>query len=119
MSNVAESLKRLLELSGARSAALVDSASGMILSHAGSDPNIEITAAANTELVRAQLKSLGSLGSKDTIDDILITLSTQYDIVRPLSANPAIFVYLSMDKNKSNLAMARIKVAECEGQLEL
>ncbi|HEY4270360.1 MAG TPA: hypothetical protein VGM94_19420, partial [Galbitalea sp.] len=60
-----------------------------------------------------------SLGSKDAIDDILITMSTQYDIVRPLAANPSIFLYLAMDKNKSNLALARYKVAECEGQLEL
>ena len=119
MSNVTESLEQLVELAGARSAALVDSSSGMILSHAGSDDSLEIMAAANTEVVRAQLKSLGALGSKDEIDDILITLSTQYDIVRPLAANPSIFLYLAMDKNKSNLAMARYKVAECEKQLEL
>jgi hypothetical protein len=119
MSNVAESLKSLLELSGARSAALVDSSSGMVLSHAGADAHLEITAAANTELVRAQLKSLSILGSDDAIDDILITLKNQYDIVRPLAANPSIFLYLAMDKNKSNLAMARYKVAECESQLEL
>jgi predicted regulator of Ras-like GTPase activity (Roadblock/LC7/MglB family) len=119
MSNVTESLERLVELAGARSAALVDSDSGMVLGHAGSDANLEITAAANTEVVRAQLKSLGTLGSADVIDDILITLSTQYDIVRPLAVNPSIFLYLAMDKNKSNMALARFKVAECEGQLEL
>ncbi len=119
MSNITESLQELIALPGARSAALVDSDSGMVLSHAGSDADLEITAAANTELVRAQLKSLGTLGSKDVIDDILITLTTQYDIVRPLESNPAIFLYLAMDKNKSNLAMARYKVAECEKQLEL
>ncbi|MEO5920256.1 MAG: hypothetical protein ABIQ01_03855 [Pseudolysinimonas sp.] len=119
MSNVTESLQRLVELPGARSAALVDSNTGMILGHAGSDDDLEITAAANTEVVRAQLKSLGHLGSDDVIDDILITLSTQYDIVRPLAANPAIFLYLAMDKSKSNMALARLKTAECERQLEL
>lgn len=119
MSNVTESLDSLIELAGARSAALVDSATGMVLGHAGSDAELEITAAANTEVVRAQLKSIGSLGSDDAIDDILITLSTQYDIVRPLAANPSVFLYLAMDKDKSNLAMARFKVAECEKQLEL
>jgi predicted regulator of Ras-like GTPase activity (Roadblock/LC7/MglB family) len=119
MSNVAESLEGLIELAGARSAALVDSDSGMVLGHAGSDDDLEIMAAANTEVVRAQLKSIGALGSDDAIDDILITLSTQYDIVRPLSANPSIFLYLAMAKDKSNLAMARYRVAECEKQLEL
>lgn len=119
MSNVAESLQGLIELAGARSAALVDSDSGMVLGHAGSDADLEIMAAANTEVVRAQLKSIGALGSDDAIDDILITLSTQYDLVRPLKANPSVFLYLAMDKDKSNLAMARYRVAECEKQLEL
>jgi hypothetical protein len=119
MSNVTESLARLVELPGARSAALVDSETGMVLGHAGSDADLEITAAANTEVVRAQLKSIGFLGSTDAIDDILITLSTQYDIVRPLATKPSIFLYLAMDKSKSNLALARHTVAECERKLEL
>ena len=119
MSNVTESLQSLVELAGARSAALVDSSTGMVLGHAGSDSNLEITAAANTEVVRAQLKSLGTLGSKDAIDDIIITMSTQYDIIRPLAANPSIFLFLAMDKNKSNMALARYKVSECDQQLEL
>jgi predicted regulator of Ras-like GTPase activity (Roadblock/LC7/MglB family) len=119
MSNVTESLERLLELAGARSAALVDSSTGMVLGHAGSDSDLEITAAANTEVVRAQLKSIGTLGSADVIDDIIITMSTQYDIIRPLAANPSIFLYLAMDKNKSNMALARYKAAECETALEL
>ncbi len=119
MSNVTESLEGLVGLAGARCAALVDSTSGMVLGRAGSDADLEITAAANTEVVRAQLKSMGTLGSTDTIDDILITMSTQYDIVRPLAANPSIFLYLAMDKNKSNMALARYKVAECDAQLEL
>ena len=119
MSNVAESLEHLLELSGAQSAALVDSDSGMVLGHAGSDEDLEIMAAANTEVVRAQLKSISAQGSTDAIDDILITLSAQYDIVRPLAANPSIFIYLALDKQKANLAMARYRVAECEKQLEL
>ena len=119
MSNVTESLQGLVELAGARTAALVDSATGMVLGHAGSDANLEIIAAANTEVVRAQLKSMGTLGSSDGIDDIIITMSTQYDIVRPLAANPSIFLYLAMDKNKSNMALARYKVSECDSQLEL
>jgi len=119
MSNVTESLQGLVELAGARSAALVDSATRMVLGHAGSDSDLEITAAANTEVVRAQLKSLGDLRSKDAIDDIIITMSTQYDIIRPLSVNPSIFLFLAMDKNKSNMALARYKVAECDQQLEL
>lgn len=119
MSNVAESLQRLIALAGAKSAAIVDSSSGMVLGHAGSEEGLEIAAAGNTEVVRAQLKSMETMGSTDKIDDILISLSTRYEIVRPLQLNPSIFLYLMMDKAKSNLALARYKVAEVEGQLEL
>ena len=68
MPNVKESLDALIELPGARSAALVDSTSGMVLGQAGSATNLEVAAAGNTEVVRAQLKSLKDLGSKDAID---------------------------------------------------
>lgn len=119
MSNVAESLQSLIALAGAKSAAIVDSSSGMVLGHAGSEDGLEIAAAGNTEVVRAQLKSMETIGSADKIDDILISLSTRYEIVRPLQQNPSIFLYLMMDKAKSNLALARYKVAEVEGQLEL
>ena len=119
MSNVTESLERLIELAGAKSAALVDSSTGMVLGHAGSETGLEIAAAANTEMIRAQLTSMANLRSTDTLDDILITLGSQYDIIRPLAANPSIFLYLALDKNKSNMALARYKVSECEAQLEL
>jgi hypothetical protein len=90
MSNVKESLEGLMELAGAKYAALVDSSSGMIIGQSESSPALDIAAAGNTEVVRAQIKLMNDLGIKDTIDDILITLTTQYDIVRPLAANPSI-----------------------------
>jgi predicted regulator of Ras-like GTPase activity (Roadblock/LC7/MglB family) len=119
MSNVAETLEQLLELAGAECAALVDSSSGMILGQSGFNPDMEVAAAGNTEVIRSQIKFLQSMGRADEIDDILITLSTQYDVLRPLKSNPSIFLYVTLDKAKANLALARYRVAECEGQLAL
>lgn len=119
LSNLKESLDSLMELAGAKCAALVDSTSGMVIGQSGSSANMDVAAAGNTEVVRAQLKLLESLGQTDSIDDILITLTTQYDILRLLGEHPSMFIYLTMDKSKSNLALARYKVAECEAQLVL
>jgi predicted regulator of Ras-like GTPase activity (Roadblock/LC7/MglB family) len=119
MPNLTESLDSLMELSGAKCAALVDSDSGMVIGQSGSSSNLDIAAAGNTEVIRAQRKLMESLGLNDAIDDILITLTNQYDILRQLSAHPSMFIYLTMDKSKSNLALARFSVAECEGQLVL
>jgi hypothetical protein len=118
MSNITESLESLLRVDGAMCAALVDSKSGMLLGKAGSGLDLEVAAAGNTEVMRAKLKTMKSLGLNDTIDDILITLSTQYHVIRPLESNPDVFLYLVLDSEKSNLALARLKVKECDRALE-
>lgn len=119
MSNITETLEGLLTVDGAMCAALVDSSSGMLLGNAGSGLDLDVAAAGNTEVVRAKLKTIKSLGLDDTIDDILITLTTQYHIIRPLAETPEVFLYLVLDSGKANLALARVKVKQADGQLEL
>lgn len=119
MSNITETLEGLLTVDGAMCAALVDSSSGMLLGSAGSGLDLDVAAAGNTEVVRAKLKTIKSLGLDDTIDDILITLTTQYHIIRPLAETPEVFLYLVLDSGKANLALARVKVKQADGQLEL
>ena len=119
MSNITESLATLLTVDGAMSAAVVDSSTGMLLGGAGSGVDLEVAAAGNTEVVRAKLRTVKSLGLNDDIEDILITLSSQFHIIRPLAKMPEVFIYLVLDRAKANLALARIKVKEIDGQLEL
>jgi predicted regulator of Ras-like GTPase activity (Roadblock/LC7/MglB family) len=119
MSNITESLEALVAVDGAMSAALVDSSTGMLLGSAGSGIDLEVAAAGNTEVVRAKLRTVKSLGLNDTIEDILITLSTQYHIIRPLAKTPEVFIYLVLDSKKSNLALARMKAKEIDAQLDL
>ncbi|MBB6576777.1 hypothetical protein HNP33_000825 [Comamonas odontotermitis] len=114
MASVQEALTQLLTVDGAMCAALVDSASGMLLGSAGSGLDLELAAAGNTEVVRAKLKTMKSLGLNDSIDDILITLGTQYHIIRPMAQKEGLFLYLVLDKQRSNLALSRRKCAEVE-----
>ncbi len=119
MSNIADVLDALLTTDGAMTAALVDSSSGMLLGRAGSGLDLDVAAAGNTEVVRAKLKTIKSLGLDEQIDDILITLSSQYHVIRPLASTPEVFIYLVLDKAKSNLALARINVKKADDALEL
>lgn len=114
---IQESLDSLMSLQGALCAALVDSGSGMILGQSGSGINMDIAAAGATEAVRAKLATMNSLGLNDTIDDMIITLSSQYHVVRPLTRDPKVFLYVIVNKAQSNLAMARYKVTEYDGRL--
>jgi hypothetical protein len=117
MSTINQGMQELLALDGAVCAALVDSSSGMILGQAGTGIDMEVAAAGNTEVVRAKLKTMRGLGLNDVIEDILITLGKQYHIIRPMARKEGLFLYIVLDKAKSNLALARRKVADIEKDL--
>ena len=119
MGNLAQSLEELLQIDGALAVAVVDSNSGMVLGKAGGGIDLDVAGAGNTEVVRAKMKTMKSLGLKDAIEDILITLTKQYHIIRPMAERPGVFVYLVLDKAKSSLALARLKTAEIESSLTL
>ncbi|HET9048901.1 MAG TPA: hypothetical protein VFN29_08085 [Chiayiivirga sp.] len=119
MANIKDSLNKLLATDGAMCAAIVDSDSGMVLGQAGTGLDLELAAAGNTEVVRAKLKTMKSLGLDDHIEDILITLTKQYHIIRPVASKAGLFVYVVLDKSRSNLALARRNIQDVEQALEL
>ena len=117
MATINQAMQELLTCDGAVRAALVDSSSGMILGEIGSGVDMEVAAAGNTEVVRAKLKTMHALGLSDVVEDILITLGKQYHIIRPMARKEGLFIYLVLDKTKSNLALARRKTQEVEKDL--
>ena len=117
MSTIKQTLDEILTLDGAMCAALVDSTSGMMLGSAGSGLDIEVAAAGNTEVMRSKSKVMRALGLNDVIEDILITLGKQYHILRPSSRKEGVFLYVVLDKARSNLAMARRKVQDVDKEL--
>jgi hypothetical protein len=121
VSNIKESLAKIMQLDGALGTCVVDSNSGMMLGSDGNGGsiNLEVAAAGNTEVVRAKRKTMKALNLKDTIEDILITLHGQYHLIRPLSSNDALFIYLVLDKARGNLAMSRHQLASIEKDISI
>ncbi len=120
--NIETALKEAMAIDGALGVALVDWESGMSLGTLGGGKylDLEVAAAGNTEVVRAKMRTLASLRINDTIEDILITLTKQYHLIRPLKnsgGEQGLFLYLALDRAKSNLALARLNLKRIEADL--
>lgn len=113
-------LSALTDIDGFIGAALVDSDSGLVLgTQGGGSLDLEMAAAGNTEVVRAKRKTMKSLGLRDKIEDMLITLTKQYHLIRPLDSNDAIFLYIALDRKSANLGMSRQQLLKFEKTLDL
>ncbi|MFI1920403.1 hypothetical protein [Nocardia sp. NPDC020380] len=123
MVDMAISLKDMMLLDGALGAAVVDYNSGMPLGMLGGsrDLDLEIASAGNTELVRAKLRTIEQLGLNEEIEDVLVTLGGQYHLIRPVRGRKSrgLFLYLALDRERGNLALARHRLKDIEEQIEV
>lgn len=110
----------LSDQAGFIGACVVDSNTGMVLAiEGGGRIDLELAAAGNTEVVRAKRRTMASLNLKDKIEDILISLNSQYHLIRPLESNEAIFLYVALDRKVANLALARMAMKTVEQTITL
>jgi hypothetical protein len=108
-----EAIEKIQEdVGGFIAASLVDLESGMTLAAKSvrSDFDLTVASAYNSELVKQKLKIMKALGLTGTIEDMLIMLTDQIHLVRLL--NPTTFLYLSVDKKLSNIAIVRNAVGK-------
>lgn len=120
--NIETALKEAMSVNGALGAALVDYESGMCLGTAGGgrDLDLEIAAAGNAEVVRHEMRMMATLDMDDAIEDILVTLNRQYHLIRVLTRDGAyMFLYLALERERANLALARHALRRIERELAL
>jgi uncharacterized 2Fe-2S/4Fe-4S cluster protein (DUF4445 family) len=122
MANTELALKEAMSIEGAIGVAIVDYTSGMALGVLGNSPELDlnVAAAGNTEVVRAKMRTMDMLNlHNEVIEDILITLTGQYHIIRPLTrkGSEGHFLYLALDRKRANLAMARLRLRQIEDNL--
>lgn len=120
--NIETALKEAMTIDGAVGVSLVDWDSGMSLGNLGGGKylDLDVAAAGNTEVIRAKMRTMESLRLEDAIEDILITLNKQYHLIRLLrnSRNEqGLFLYLVLDRQKANLALARHQLRSIESEL--
>jgi hypothetical protein len=123
MADMETALKELMQIDGAIGVALVDYNSGMALGVLGGSKDLDLTVAAagNTDVVRAKMRTIEMLNIKDGIEDILITLASQYHLIRPVTgrSGKGLFLYLALNRQRANLALARHQLLRIEDDLEV
>jgi hypothetical protein len=123
MPDMDTALKEIMDIDGAIGVALVDHTSGMALGTAGGGKELDLTVAAagNTDVVRAKLRTMEMLNLSEKIEDILITLDSQYHMIRPVTgrSGKGLFLYVALRRDRANLAMARHKLRYIETDLDV
>ncbi|ODU02219.1 MAG: hypothetical protein ABS81_18340 [Pseudonocardia sp. SCN 72-86] len=119
MSNIEHSLDMAANIKGAFAVALVDWDSGMMLGSRGGSAEFDLDVAApgNSDVIRTKLEVVQKLGLRENVEDILITLDTQYHLLRLIrGTDEKLFFYLVLNRAQANLAMARrdLRVIEQE-----
>jgi hypothetical protein len=122
--NIEAALKEAMNIDGALGASLVDWESGMSLGAVGGGKylDLDVAAAGSTEVIRAKMRTMESLRLDDQIEDILITLTKQYHLIRLLKSSRSdqgLFLYLVLDRGKANLALARHSLKRLEGDIAI
>jgi hypothetical protein len=120
MSSVDHTLDMAANIKGAFAVALVDYDSGMTLGSRGGSAEFDLDVAApgNSDVVKTKLEVMQKLGLRESIEDILITLDTQYHLIRPIHGrdDEKLFLYLVLNRAQANLAMARRDLRVIEQQ---
>jgi hypothetical protein len=96
------------DVAGVIASAAVDLESGMTLAAKSNRSEFDLTVASayNSELVKQKLKIMRSLNLKAELEDMLLTLTDQFHLIKLLPDGGS-FLYLAADRGATNLAILR------------
>jgi predicted regulator of Ras-like GTPase activity (Roadblock/LC7/MglB family) len=118
--DVEAALSELMDIDGAIGVAIVDYESGMTLGTAGGRSlDMELAGAGNTEMVRSKKNIIHDLGLDEDIEDLLVSLNTQYHLIRMCQHHADVFIYVVIDRNEGNLGLARREIDQVDERLIL
>src|SRR5215469_8823711 len=101
------------DVNGVIATAVVDLESGMTLAAKTNraDFDLAVASAYNSELVKQKLKIMRALNLKCALEDMLLTLSDQFHLIKFLPGGTS-FLYLAAERSGTNLAILRISVGK-------
>ncbi|MFT3710900.1 MAG: response regulator [Archangium sp.] len=114
--NVQDNLARLRRAEGFLSAALFDIEHDTCLAavDGGFSESVERVARGHADIVKAKRQTIARLHLDDDLEDIVIALSREYHLMKMVRRRPQLFFFLTLDRSRANLAMARYLLSDVE-----
>jgi CheY-like chemotaxis protein len=114
-----EALEQGRTLEGSLATLLVETATGNLIAAAigAKGVDVEVAAAATAELARQKPRVEERIGLKDTFDEVLLTSTRRYYLLRPVGSDGRMFLLLVLDRTKANLTAAQEGLAAIERAL--
>lgn len=115
MSGLSESLQRILEIEGARTVALVDVGTGMVVDSAGAEPaGFPAAAASMADEARLAGNALGPGRPAGELDELLLITDSRFHLLKVLSRaqDEGLMLFVDLDRAQTNLGLAILRVAQ-------
>jgi predicted regulator of Ras-like GTPase activity (Roadblock/LC7/MglB family) len=112
-----QALMGLLPLEGLLGCAVVDSTTGLVLAREVREDqpvDMDLAAAASAQVLRAHRQAARAMGLSEQIDEVMTSAGPRHHVMRTVSRHPELFLVALLDKQRSNLALARFQLMELE-----
>jgi predicted regulator of Ras-like GTPase activity (Roadblock/LC7/MglB family) len=108
----------MLSLDGLLGCAIVDAGTGLVLAReAPRGPplvDLDLAAAACAQVLRAHRQAARSMGMAEQIDELMVSAGARQQVLRTVSKHPELFIFVMLEKHRTNLALARFHLMEIE-----
>ena len=114
-SSLQEALHQVLAVEGVRTVALIDIASGMVVRAAGEQVAGLATAAASVaDEARAARALLGPRHPAGELDEIAVVTQSRLHLAKVLQDQPGegLLLFVDLDRGRSNMGLAALRVGE-------
>jgi predicted regulator of Ras-like GTPase activity (Roadblock/LC7/MglB family) len=104
-------------LEGLVGCAVVDSTTGLVLAHEARDGQLvdmELVGAACAQVMRSHRVAARRMGWSEQVDEVMASIGPHQQVMRSLASRPDLFLLVLLDKQRTNLALARFQLMEVE-----
>ena len=112
-----QALADMLTLDGLLGCAVVDGTTGLVLARELREDqpvDMDLAAAACAQVLRAHKLAARSMGLSEQTEEVMTSAGARQQVLRTVSRYPELFLVVLLDKQRTNLALARYKLMEVE-----